>query len=247
MARKIDPVGRPAGGARAVQPQHTERHWQAAPALDHVDQIGIGEIVVGLGIAAIPVPLRNDRRKRREAPRRRLARSGGRRYDVARQLREVRGSRAPIRAGRIDSRQQQRRLPDVDLRIGQRARRLQRRARLDHRMTRICGRPTPSPSPGAERVGVSRRGCTGVGVMGSALAVDVPANPPTSPRPSPPPGAERELGVAGGLEPRHRRTGARVSPRPPYRARRGRHPGRGTRRSWPPSRPFAPPPRADPG
>ena len=132
MAGKIDAVRRPAGGPRGMQPQDAERHRQAPAALDDADQVGV-------------------RRGRRRCPCRRDSRGGsairsverpGAGAEVVRRRRRPRAAtasrassdrcaarRLPVGVRRIDARQLQRRVGDVDLGVRQLPDRLQRRAR----------------------------------------------------------------------------------------------------------------------
>ncbi len=54
MAGEVDAMRRPAGSLGRVEPEDPERHRQAAPAFQDADQVGVGEVVIGLGIAGQP-------------------------------------------------------------------------------------------------------------------------------------------------------------------------------------------------
>src|SRR5215472_1503229 len=60
MAGEIQPLDWPAEAARGIDIQDRERDGQAAPALDHADQVGVRQIVIGLIVALEAMALRQD-------------------------------------------------------------------------------------------------------------------------------------------------------------------------------------------
>ena len=60
MAGEIQPFDRPTEAARGVDIEDRERDGQAAPALDHADQVGVRQIVIGLIVALEAMALRQD-------------------------------------------------------------------------------------------------------------------------------------------------------------------------------------------
>ncbi len=129
MAGKVHPGGIPAGGVGGVHPQDAERHRQAAAALDHADQIGVGQVVIGLGVAAIAEPAGQQAGEERglsgQVVRRRAAGRG-----VAGDGAQVSAHRPRVAVRRVDAGQQQGRAGEVDLVIRQHADGVQRVARV---------------------------------------------------------------------------------------------------------------------
>ena len=126
MRREVDATGGPAGRARGMDPEDAECHRQAAPTLDHPDEVGVGEIVVGLGIARIAVPAGEQCGECAGACAGRDVAQFGRRRG---QGGEMRTRRREVRPGRIDRGEQQRRLGEIGgLRVG-RAETIEGRAR----------------------------------------------------------------------------------------------------------------------
>ncbi len=134
VAGEIDAVRSPRDRPRALQPQHAERHRQAAAALDDADEVGIGRVVVGLGVAPIAVPPRQQPGQR-ACPSRQIARRDvTREVDrLARQRRQMRLRRRPIMASGVHPRELQRGPGKVDLHVRQLADRVERLAGLQRR------------------------------------------------------------------------------------------------------------------
>ena len=80
---------------------------------------------------------------------------GGKLHRVARQIGQVRARRLPVGVRRIDARELQRCVTDVDLGVRQHADRFQRGTWVAH--ARQCGVPARSPLAAADRNGVPRR------------------------------------------------------------------------------------------
>ena len=116
----------PSRGARGMQPDDAECDRQALAALDDADQVGIREIVIGLGIAGIGVAPGDQTGERFGAHREIVgADRVGELHRVAREIRQMRTCRLPVGIRRIDARELQRRVTDVDLGVRQHADRFQ--------------------------------------------------------------------------------------------------------------------------
>ena len=62
MAGEVHPVRPPTDRPRAVQPEDTERHGQAAAPLDDADEVGVGRVVIGLDIPGVAMTARDQPR-----------------------------------------------------------------------------------------------------------------------------------------------------------------------------------------
>jgi len=112
-----------------VQPDDAERHRQAAPPLDHPDQVGVGGVVVGFGVAGVAVAAGQQAGQRRDLPDQILDADIERRR-VARDGREMLARRLPVGLGRIDPSQLQGGVGQLELAIGQLADGVERRVRV---------------------------------------------------------------------------------------------------------------------
>ena len=126
MAGEGQAPGSPALGARGVDPQHGERHGQTAPAIDHMGEIGIAKIVVGIAIAAIAQAFDQRVMQRHHARGDRVGFALRFGRHARRDFRQMRAIGRKIEGGARRQRQRQRRLADREIGVA----RLRRRAQF---------------------------------------------------------------------------------------------------------------------
>ena len=139
MAGEIDAVPLPAGRADAVEPHDAERHGQAAAALDDGDEVRVGQVVVGVVIAAVAVAGMDQGCQSTEAGLERTAvehaaYAGG----VAGELAEMGGGDVGLEPGGQRPAELERRVGEVDLAVRQLADRFQCHGGVDHRRAAPC-------------------------------------------------------------------------------------------------------------
>ena len=118
MAGEVEPFRRPAEAARRIEIEDRQRHGQAAPALDHADQIGVLQIVVVLVVAAKAVALDQNLMQRADAGEQALIAFAGRSLgELGRHQGQMLAAGVERRIGMIEARQQQRRLGEIDLAV----------------------------------------------------------------------------------------------------------------------------------